>query len=332
MVVPPMNATLERLSNWRLVDSFLLKSAERTVSSYPQGRQEKMRQFFRVAGQRMRAAEELGDGDTSVLALYREAALLYMAALVTLSSDEALPEPLRSETIVPRFREHSPSRPPPRPSEEVEDFLDLLLTEDPLALDKVPPEQAAERIQSIRTIVGWLGDLIEPRTIRQIKTQRGVRIGLLGTAVVVLAVWGFNKAFSPKDLALHKPVQASSVHPAATSPPTGLTDGVTSGTYGVHTNREDSPWVQVDLEDVYRIDKVKVYNRGDGWFDDGLPMTLQFSEDGKEFTEVDKRTTNFGQLIPWSYDAHKKKARYVRVAGAKGTYVTLSELEVFGRK
>jgi hypothetical protein len=155
---------------------------------------------------------------------------------------------------------------------------------------------------------------------------------LVCAALIALLLWASTKLVSPTNIALRKPVTVSSVHPAATSPPAGLTDGVTSGSYGVHTNREDAPWVQVDLGEVYRINKVKIYNRGDGWFDDGLPMTLQFSENGTDFAEVDKRTTNFGQLIPWTFDAQKKTARFLRVTGAKGTYVSLSELEVFGRK
>jgi hypothetical protein len=214
----------------------------------------------------------------------------------------------------------------------VDDFLELLVAQDPLAFDKLPSDQVAERIQPIRLIVGWLRDLVEPRTLRQIKIQRGVRVGLLGAAVLGVVIWGLATAFAPKDIALLKPVTVSSVHPAATSPPSGLVDGTRSGTYGVHTNREESPWVQVDLLDVYRINKVKVYNRGDGWFDDGLPMTLQFSENGTDFVEVDKRTLNFGQFSPWSFNAQQKKARYVRVTGAHGTFVALSELEVFGKK
>jgi hypothetical protein len=77
---------------------------------------------------------------------------------------------------------------------------------------------------------------------------------------------------------------------------------------------------------------VKVYNRGDGWFDIGMPMTLLFSEDGVEFTEVDERVEQFYRWDPWVFEAGKKRARYVRVNGAKGKVVALNELEVFGRK
>jgi hypothetical protein len=111
-----------------------------------------------------------------------------------------------------------------------------------------------------------------------------------------------------------------------------LTDGVISGaTYGVHTDVSDAPWVQVDLLAVYALDKIKIYNRGDAFFDDGLPMTLQVSDNGVTFVDVETRTKLFGQTTPWVAKARGLKARFVRIRGARGKYVTLSELEVFGR-
>jgi len=44
------------------------------------------------------------------------------------------------------------------------------------------------------------------------------------------------------------------------------------------------------------LGKIKLYNRGDGWFDDALlPLTLELSENGTDFVVVDRRTTSFGQ-------------------------------------
>src|SRR5262249_42942668 len=143
---------------------------------------------------------------------------------------------------------------------------------------------------------------------------------------------GSWSALKPTNIALHAPITTSSVHPYSVALPTGLTDGVTTGAYGVHTNREEAPWVQIDLGSVYQIDKVKIYNRGHGWFDDGLPMTLLFSEDGKDLVQVDTRTKSFGQWLPWIFEAKKKRARYIRVNGAHGSFVALNEIEVFGKR
>jgi hypothetical protein len=274
----------------------------------------------------------LGESDPAALAVYREAALLYMAALLTVASDEPPAEPLQPEPIVSGFRKLETTFPPSRTANEVEEFFGLVLTHDPLVLDRLPAERVAERMLSIRALVAWLGELVEPRTLRAIHVQRAVRVSILGAVVATLLVWGIVRALEPENIALSKPVSASSVHPAAISQPVGLVDGVTSGSYGVHTDREDSPWVQVDLLDVFQIDEIRIYNRGDGWFDAGLPMSLQLSIDGKEFVEADKRTQSFGQDSPWTFRGEQRKARYVRVAAAPGTYVSLSELEVNGEK
>ena len=129
-------------------------------------------------------------------------------------------------------------------------------------------------------------------------------------------------------MALHKPVTTSGVHPHATSPPSGLTDGETAGAYGVHTQVGPLPWVTVDLLAAHVIDRIKIYNRNDGWFDDGLPLTVQLSANGVDFVDVATRTTSF---VKWTIDVPRQKARYVRVRSASGKYVALSELrEVFG--
>ena len=112
-------------------------------------------------------------------------------------------------------------------------------------------------------------------------------------------------------------------------PPAGLTDGVIEGApYGTSTQLGDAPWVEVDLGRVYHLDKIKIYNRGDGFGDDGLPMTLQVSENGVAYLEVETRSTTFEQTSPCKVAKGRgRAARYVRVRGARGKYVALSELE-----
>jgi hypothetical protein len=155
---------------------------------------------------------------------------------------------------------------------------------------------------------------------------------LLGGGLIGSAIWGASVTFEPKNVALHKPVSTSSVHPRSISPSSGLTDGVKTGAYGAHTDREEASWVQVDLTDVYRIDSVKIYNRGDGWFDDCLPLTLLFSENGTDFVEAETRTASFSQVLPWTFEPKRTRARYVRVGAARGGFVALAEVEVFGKK
>ena len=116
------------------------------------------------------------------------------------------------------------------------------------------------------------------------------------------------------------------------SPPSGFTDGIKSGAYGVETTVSAAPWVQVDLEGLYAVGTVKIYNRGDTAFDAGLPMTLQLSENGRDFVDVDTRATSFSQAKPWVTKTQNRVCRYVRVCATPGHYIALAEIEVFGRK
>jgi hypothetical protein len=325
--------TLSRFPFPTVLDVLLMRPVEKTVSTYPQSRQDRMRELYRAANQRASVADDILESHVvAALPLYREAAILYMAAVLTVRSEATLDEPLKNDQVVARFGELDHAKAPPGSEQLLRDFMDLLVVADPLLLDRLSDGDAVDRVQSYRPLIAWLRSLTEPRTIREIKFQRAIRVTFATVVPLALVIWGLYRLITPVNIALHKPVVASSMHPYSTSQPSGLTDGVKSGTYGVHTNQEESPWVQVDLQDVYRIDKVSIYNRGDGWFDDGLPMTLLFSENGTDFKEVDKRTTTFGQWMPWTYKAHKARARYIRVAGNKGTFVALSELEVNGKK
>jgi len=335
----PVNPIIARLPPWASrrahawLDAFLLRGGERLATSYPEVGHAKLRAFVLAGRERAGVADDLVESHAaSALTLYREAALLYMAAYVTGAPGAPLREPLDPGEVTERFQARLQSTGDGPSPEALAAFVDSLRAVDLLALDRIATVEAITRSQTARALVSWLGTLVEPRTVREVKFERRVRVGVVGVVALALLVAAVSAAFSGENIALHKPVSVSGQHPNTTSPPSGLTDGITSGTYGVHTNSCDLPFVQVDLQDVYAIDKVKVYNRGDGWFDDGLPFTLQFSEDGRSFTDVEVRSKSFGQVIPWTADGGKRHARYVRIHGGKGRYVTLSELEVFGKK
>ena len=82
----------------------------------------------------------------------------------------------------------------------------------------------------------------------------------------------------------------------------------------------------VDLEDVHPLSTIKVFNRADGWFDEGLPLRLELSEDGQQWKEVERRPTHFSATDPWVVKPHGASARYVRVAS--DNYVALTEMEI----
>ena len=84
--------------------------------------------------------------------------------------------------------------------------------------------------------------------------------------------------------------------------------------------------MKVDLLREYDVREVRVYNRGDGWFDDVLPLTLSISTDDATFTDVATRTTHFDV---WTVELNRR-ARWVRVSN--GSYIALNEIEVYARE
>lgn len=308
-------------------DVFLLRDRERLAASCVATTRDEVRDLALAGRSRAEVAERLLEGHfTSALTLYRESAVFYLAAAVAARTGASPPDPLRGDDLLAGFEElHGPLNGTPARAA----FLDQVRAPDPRAVERLTPAEAAEAARASRLVVRAVAALVEPRDGSEIRFIRRARVGTVGLVALALVAW-FVASRSGPNLALHKPVATSGVFPTATSPPGGLTDGVTTGSYGVHTAVGGIPWVSVDLQGVYRIKKVKVYNRGDGWFDGGLPMTVQLSENGKDFVDVGTQTSTFGQWVPWTLRVDHKRARWVRVRGGDGKYVALSELEVFG--
>ena len=172
---------------------------------------------------------------------------------------------------------------------------------------------------------------VEVRSLTHIRAARVGRVAGLAVLIVWLLVSLATRLFSPPNLARGKPVSASSRYPG-TPDGTGLVDGDTGGTYAIHTNREAEAWVMVDLQGSHPIATVKVYNRGDGWFDEGLPLAVEFSDDGVTWQQVAVRTEHFDQSPPWRVDAAGRSARFVRLRVSGTGIVALGELEVFGSR
>jgi F5/8 type C domain-containing protein len=167
---------------------------------------------------------------------------------------------------------------------------------------------------------------VEARTPLELHALRYGRLAAVLVALVALVGSYAHKHWMVHNVALHKPVVTSSLKQ---SPPTGaeLVDGHERGTFGVHTN-EGHPFVMIDLERRYLVRSVRIFNRGDGWFDDVLPLTLSVSTDGAQFVEVAKRTEHFDV---WDVDLGGRDARFVRVSKDSG-YIALNAIEVFARE
>jgi YVTN family beta-propeller protein len=152
------------------------------------------------------------------------------------------------------------------------------------------------------------------------------RVILVSTAASV-AVPGVN-------LALNKATQQSSVFaPAYTS--NRAVDGLTNADFnvaaGVITQFEAGAWWQVDLGDVYALNAVRIFNRGEGT---GSRLTdfsvhvsnFPFSDTNTDISSYRYLSTAGPETVVNLY----RNARYLRVQLNRSDYLQLAEVEVMG--
>jgi hypothetical protein len=214
------------------------------------------------------------------------------------------------------------------------DLVDRALREsEPLAFDHWPAQELAAVGPALQDLIRRARARIDLRSDAHLRGLGVVRLGAVGLLVVCGLFLAGRRLFALENVARGRPVQASSHYPG-TPDPSGLTDGIKGGSAGIHTlvGQPGLPWAVVDLGQPRDIRKIVVYNRGDSYFDDGLPYQVSLSSDGKNYTELAKRENHFGSggvlSPPWTI-ACAKRARYVKVEAHK--YLALSELEVFAR-
>jgi hypothetical protein len=159
-------------------------------------------------------------------------------------------------------------------------------------------------------------------------------IGLCSTA----AVWIGGSA--PDNLARNGSVTMSSncdilpdysPFPAEAS---RLVDGKTDRGYDACTAKGRAPWIRVDLGLRAVVNRIVLVGRADCcWAADTLPLVVEVSEDGKEFTEIQRRTLPFTRDDPWTILLEQRIARIVRLrvdSPSNRSQIVLTEIEVYG--
>jgi hypothetical protein len=311
------------------LDAYLLREAERKAAARSPRQDDTIARHYEAARRRCAAADALAEptDDVAALLLYREAII----HLVTAMSAAVKPEGDLPHTAGEAWRaleQLEPGHTDLKPA--AFDALRWALEDaDPLALDRLAEERLGALRATARRTTTWLRANIDPRGAQAIRTARWVRIGL-GIAVVCgVIAFGLKAAFGVTNVALGKPTTASSRLPG-TGPASGATNGEIESNYGVQTTLEDDCWVMVDLQKSYKIHEVRVYNRGDGWQTEGLPILLQISSDKIHWQDISRRDTMYSQTDPWITKPPGMKARYVRLKRPARGYICISELEVYG--
>jgi hypothetical protein len=315
----------------------LLEGEERAVRALSPAQHERVRSLVRAASARTLVAENLTDERQTVAALllYREAVQLLVLAVLAKDREELNFEDADPAWIVSEFKALVDQGKVDTPPAEVEAALVFIGRQPPMAIDETALDVQVRTKESLEGAARWLRQRVDPRTVSEIRRARVIRTATAVVLGLLFLIWVVTRLLRPTDLALHRPVTASSRYPrdVAAADGSDLVNGVLEESYGFQTTKENSPWVMIDLQSSFMIKDVVIYNRGDGWFDEGLPFVLELSENGRDFTEVSRRAETFSQDHPWTYTAPAGiHARYVRVRAPHPGYISLSEIEVHGHK
>ena len=106
--------------------------------------------------------------------------------------------------------------------------------------------------------------------------------------------------------------------------------GSKNGVYGYHSLLEDSPWLAIDLGRPFAIRKIKVFGRGDGYYDQSIPLALEASDDGTNYQQFALRSETFSEYDPWVVEPSALVTRYLRLRTMRHSCLVLGEVEVNG--
>jgi hypothetical protein len=329
---PSSDAPASSASRW-VRDWFLLERAERQVLALPAERHALVRRYYEAGTRRAIVADDLTDdnGVAPALVLYRDAAILLGAAVVAAVDPQAVPDAALLDVPWDTLAAFvAAGRLPPAPA-SLDEARRILTPTSRLSYDETSPDALRAQHATVRSALRWLRDQVEPRTVRAIRLNRGVRLAIVGAVVLAGVVRAASSLFAPANIALHKTVTISARHPVSVAPAdnSGLVNGEIESNYGIHTTVGNA-WVMIDLGAIHRIADIVVHNRADGWYDEGLPFSLELSEDGVHFTEIERHTQHFSASDPWVAAANGRPARFVRISSIH--YVTLTEVEVHEAK
>ena len=144
-----------------------------------------------------------------------------------------------------------------------------------------------------------------------------------------------NKIHPNLNLALNKPTTQSSVFEPEIYgyDPQGACNGKKTGGFGFHTLPENQPWWQIDLQGIYQISEIKIYNRIN--FEKcASTLNILLSQDALnwELCYSNDQENIFGGIDgkPLIVDVQDKVARFVQLKLRESTSFHLDEVEIYG--
>lgn len=206
---------------------------------------------------------------------------------------------------------------------------DALLRRDFTGMAALPPPDQWRLARALRAFALELCDEADTvgRRIARIRSGRFLKLCLLSSlvlAVALVALAAIEWREKHGDLARGKPWTASSKYPegGCKSP---LQSCPESEMYFFCTDEQDNPWLEIDLQSVQKISRVRVYNREDCCGDRAVPMVIEVSRDHKRWDEVAKRGGNFST---WKAGFPATEARWVRLRVTRRSFLHLTGVRI----
>jgi hypothetical protein len=281
----------------------------------------------RAAERRRRPALYLlrrGDG-TAGLVLYRDATTRYLNAKVLASGGQPNGEHGVSglfDAVMPILEREGRRAPA-----ELEQARTLLADSESRDFDHWSASEQEAAGDCLREATFFLSKLVETRTETRLRVERIFRFALAGALFAGLVVGAVVLLTQPKNVALGRPVSASSAIFASSAEQ--AVNGIHVGELGFHSDLVESPSLTIDLGADYALSSVRVYGRTDCCYDQSVPLSLDISEDGKAFRSIAERTKPFTGFEPWTVKPKRAKARFVRLRRKAAGFLVLAEVEVF---
>jgi hypothetical protein len=268
---------------------------------------------------------ESPEGESTALLLYRSAALLFAQAHAARQQSSSGEPQASGPMQVSRVGVELAALPT-----EQRALVEPALAPDaagPARWATLPDAERRLSLQGLRTLAQALGDALEAeaRPVRRIQAMRRQRIGVAMALVLAAVLGAVVKLTWHPNLARNKSVVVTSAEPRVRARPRSLVDG-NRRSLGFHTKNLKDQSATIDLGDVKIIHSVRVYNRIDCCQGRAVPLRLELSVDGVEYTTIERQTKSF---LSWKVVVPEVKARFVRVLHEGSGFFHLAEVEVY---
>jgi hypothetical protein len=155
------------------------------------------------------------------------------------------------------------------------------------------------------------------------RTRRLAAALVVGLFLFGLGLSAWRKFMEPMDLARGHPWRTSTKL-ADCSPVKGECAN-TRTTVLFHTDEEESPWFEIDLEAPKTFSSLTIVNRYDSMLERAVPLVVEVSDDGQAFRPVARRDDVFEEWRP-RFDT--QTARYVRLRVDRKSWLHLEAVRV----